>query len=176
MTIEFCLLVLIIILMYFRPSWLVNFSRTILGKLVFVILIIMCTVKNTMCGLLAALLLICLSESVIEGLPDDKSTKKCKTCGKKECINNEICPNCEWDDEDDEEGEGKCKKKDKKKDKKKNNKEEEEDDEEDEEEEDETGGKGSFRNIEAFTTSSNERIGFENYLRGKSSNTLCGSY
>ena len=101
MTIEFCLLVLIIILMYFRPSWLINFSRTILGKLVFVLLIIMCTVKNTMCGILAALLLICLSESVIEGLGGTKDTKTCKKCGgekqEKKC---KRCPNCKWDDKE----------------------------------------------------------------------------
>ena len=115
MTLETGLLILIIALMLIRPSWLIDFSRSLLGKLVLIALIVMCAMRKTMCGLLAALLLICLSENVTEGFKegatgdDDDDDTKCsslttsKACGKDD--------KCYWFSKNGKDGKdvGKCK-------------------------------------------------------------------
>ena len=76
MSLELVLLILVILVMFFKPVWLIRFGNSILGKLLLVMSIVLCTMQNTNCGLLAALLLVCLAEPLYEGFREGVETKE----------------------------------------------------------------------------------------------------
>ena len=73
---ELILLLLVVIIMYFHPIWLATFTKSILGRVVFIGLILLCAMKNKMCGILVALLFIFLGESVVEGYEVKKRKRR----------------------------------------------------------------------------------------------------
>jgi len=58
----------IILLLYIQPNFLVTFSNTLIGKAIFIALIILATLQNNICGLLLAVLFIILLEYNYEGM------------------------------------------------------------------------------------------------------------
>ena len=78
----------IILILYIKPSAIINFANTMFGKLVLTIITILVAMQNTICGLLMAFLLIILLEYTYEGFgafpqePDIKEKKKKKTTSK----------------------------------------------------------------------------------------------
>ena len=71
----------LILILYIKPSAIINFAITMVGKLVLTILTILVAMQNTICGLLMAFLLIILLEYTYEGfeeLMNDNGKKKLK--------------------------------------------------------------------------------------------------
>lgn len=73
--IDVILIVFILVVMYFNPTLLSQFSRTILGKIVFLALIVCASMHNKITGLILVLLLVSMSQNVVEGL-DTSDEKK----------------------------------------------------------------------------------------------------
>ena len=68
---ELLILPIVLLFIYFRPTFLVNFSSTFLGKLLMLILLILATLKNKWYGVSVAVLIIIITElGVIEGYDD----------------------------------------------------------------------------------------------------------
>ena len=68
---ELLILPIVLLFIYFRPTFLVNFSSTILGKLLMLGLIVLATLKNKWYGVSAAILSIIITEmGMIEGMDD----------------------------------------------------------------------------------------------------------
>ena len=66
---ELLILPIVLLFIYFRPTFLVNFSSTFLGKLLMLGLIILATLKNKWYGVSAAVLSIIITEmGMIEGM------------------------------------------------------------------------------------------------------------
>ena len=66
---ELLILPIVILFIYFRPRFLVNFSSTPLGKFLMLCLIVLATLKNKWYGLSAVVLSIIVTEmSIIEGM------------------------------------------------------------------------------------------------------------
>lgn len=66
---ELLILPIVLLFIYFRPSFLVNFSSTFLGKLLMLGLIVLATLKNKWYGVSAAVLSIIITEmGMIEGM------------------------------------------------------------------------------------------------------------
>ena len=70
------ILIVIILLLYIQPNFLINFSNTLIGKAIFITLIILTTLQHNTCGLLLAVLFIVLLEYNFEGLSKAKQVKK----------------------------------------------------------------------------------------------------
>ena len=69
---ELLILPIVLLFIYFRPTFLVNFSSTFLGKLIMLGLIVLATLKNKWYGVSAAVLMIIITElGVIEGMDND---------------------------------------------------------------------------------------------------------
>lgn len=60
----------LILILYIKPSAIINFANTMVGKLVLTILTILVAMQNTICGLLMAFLLIILLEYTYEGFEE----------------------------------------------------------------------------------------------------------
>ena len=74
----------LILILYIKPSAIINFANTMVGKLVLTILTILVAMQNTICGLLMAFLLIILLEYTYEGFEElnkkqDKKKKMTKS-------------------------------------------------------------------------------------------------
>jgi len=68
---ELLILPIVLLFIYFRPTFLVNFSSTFLGKLLMLGLIVLATLKNKWYGVSAAVLSIIITEmGMIEGMDD----------------------------------------------------------------------------------------------------------
>lgn len=68
---ELLILPIVLLFIYFRPTFLVNFSSTFLGKLLMLGLIVLATLKNKWYGVSAAVLIIIITEmGMIEGMDD----------------------------------------------------------------------------------------------------------
>jgi hypothetical protein len=68
---ELLILPIVLLFIYFRPRFLVNFSSTFLGKLLMLGLIVLATLKNKWYGVSAAVLSIIITEmGIIEGMDD----------------------------------------------------------------------------------------------------------
>ena len=66
---ELLILPIVLLFIYFRPTFLVNFSSTFLGKLLMLGLIVLATLKNKWYGVSAAVLSIIITEmGMIEGM------------------------------------------------------------------------------------------------------------
>lgn len=71
----------LILILYIKPSAIINFANTMFGKLVLTILTILVAMQNTISGLLMAFLLIIILEYTYEGfeeLMNDSVKKKVK--------------------------------------------------------------------------------------------------
>ena len=69
------ILIVIILLLYIQPNFLINFSNTLIGKAIFITLIILTTLQHNTCGLLLAVLFIILLEYNFEGLTKEQKKK-----------------------------------------------------------------------------------------------------
>lgn len=68
---ELLILPIVLLFIYFRPTFLVNFSSTFLGKVLMLGLIVLATLKNKWYGVSAAVLSIIITEmGMIEGMDD----------------------------------------------------------------------------------------------------------
>ena len=73
---ELLILPIVLLFIYFRPSFLVNFTSTFLGRLLMLILIILATLKNKWYGISIAILIIIITElGVIEGMNHEDNTE-----------------------------------------------------------------------------------------------------
>ena len=85
MKIEIITLVIVLVLLYTRPSALVRFSNTLLGKVLFVGAVIIASLVSPLAGLFFATLMIILMEQSYEGfkegLDDLAAPIKVKTVG-----------------------------------------------------------------------------------------------
>jgi len=64
--IDFSLLIILILIIYFRNNTLVSFFNSVLGRLILIILIIILSLRDTLWGLLALILLVVFRESYVE--------------------------------------------------------------------------------------------------------------
>ncbi len=83
-SVSIVIFICLILILYIKPSAIINFANTMFGKLVLTILTILVAMHNTICGLLMAFLLIILLEYTYEGFQDlnqkqDKKKKKVKS-------------------------------------------------------------------------------------------------
>ena len=74
--IEYALLLALVVVMYLNPRVLGKFSNSILGKIVLVAGVITLTHYNTMAGLLGALIIVALFQTVHEGLAQKDSAEQ----------------------------------------------------------------------------------------------------
>jgi hypothetical protein len=65
---EIILLVIVILLLYIQPYAIIRFSNTLLGRIVFIGLLILASLYSTISGLLIALLIVLFSEIIYEGM------------------------------------------------------------------------------------------------------------
>ena len=107
--VELILVAILLLFMYEKPRFLVDFANSTLGKVIMVIIVVMVAkTKGLVGGLLAALILVILLHSYKEGLvstPDDKKTSQVKKGGivarKKKsgdalkCTNDKDCGACQ---------------------------------------------------------------------------------
>ena len=84
-SVSIVIFICLILILYIKPSAIINFANTIFGKLVLTILTILVAMQNTICGLLMAFLLIILLEYTYEGFEDlnQKKDKKKKKVNSK---------------------------------------------------------------------------------------------
>ena len=85
----FIYIILLVLLIYIKPAILINFSNTMGGKLVLLVITILVAMKNTICGLLMAALLVLLLEYTYEGF---KSSNKKHKNPKKQKKQNKSKP------------------------------------------------------------------------------------
>ena len=91
--IDVILIIFILVVMYFDPTLLSNFSRTILGKIVFLALIVCTSMHNKITGLILVLLLVSMSQNVVEGLENSDSDSSSDSESKIQKIKDIIgCP------------------------------------------------------------------------------------
>ena len=93
-TVEFVVFMIIVLIIFGQPSGLMDLGNTTLGRAMLLSLIVVLSLKSQIGGLLGALLLIILSENVLEGMTsekekdedgkDKKDDKKDKKDGKKD--------------------------------------------------------------------------------------------
>ena len=87
-SVSIVIFICIILILYIKPSAIINFANTMFGKLVLTIITILVAMQNTICGLLMAFLLIILLEYTYEGfeklmVESDKKEKKKKMTKSK---------------------------------------------------------------------------------------------
>ena len=79
MNILFFAIILIILLLLVNPNSLKNFSHTMLGRLIFVFLIVVASCYKTYLGILLVLCLVILNQDqILEGMC---SPRNCEACG-----------------------------------------------------------------------------------------------
>ena len=83
-SVSIVIFICLILILYIKPSAIINFANTMFGKLVLTILTILVAMQNTICGLLMAFLLIILLEYTYEGFEElnKNQEKKKKTKSK----------------------------------------------------------------------------------------------
>ena len=83
-SVSIVIFICLILILYIKPSAIINFANTMVGKLVLTILTILVAMQNTICGLLMAFLLIILLEYTYEGFEElnKNQEKKKKTKSK----------------------------------------------------------------------------------------------
>ena len=84
-SVSIVIFICLILILYIKPSAIINFANTMFGKLVLTILTILVAMQNTTCGLLMAFLLIILLEYTYEGFQElnkKQDKKKKQTKGK----------------------------------------------------------------------------------------------
>ena len=94
--IEAIIFVIMVFIVIGRPEGLMTIGNTLIGRALMIALIVCLALKSTVGGLLGALLLVVVSESLIEGMETEKNGKG-KGKGKDE----------DEDDEEDEDAKGK---------------------------------------------------------------------
>ena len=67
-------LLVISFLLYTRPNVLVKFSKTIIGRIILIAVMIMATLRSTIHGILVALVIIIFAEHIYEGFTDDTTS------------------------------------------------------------------------------------------------------
>jgi hypothetical protein len=73
---DLTILLVISFLLFTRPTVLVNFSNTFIGKLVLLVILVVATLQSTISGLFIAILIIVLSETVYEGMENNEGGNK----------------------------------------------------------------------------------------------------
>lgn len=66
--IDLTILLVVSFLLFTRPTVLVNFSNTFIGKLILILILVATTLQSTISGIFVAILIIVLSETVYEGM------------------------------------------------------------------------------------------------------------
>ena len=72
---EVIIFVIMVLLVSTRPEGLMSIGSTIIGRAMILVLIVCLSLKSTIGGLLGALLLVVVSESLLEGMDVEKDTK-----------------------------------------------------------------------------------------------------
>ena len=99
--------VFMVLLVSTRPEGLMSIGSTIIGRAMILVLIVCLSLKSTIGGLLGALLLVVVSESILEGMEAEKETKedsgsdaKKKGSKKKAAASDQDSSDCDSDDDD----------------------------------------------------------------------------
>ena len=74
-TVEVIIFVIMVLLVSTRPEGLMSIGSTIIGRAMILVLIVCLSLKSTIGGLLGALLLVVVSESILEGMEGENDTK-----------------------------------------------------------------------------------------------------
>ena len=90
--IDFVLLAILILVIYIRNDTLVSFFNSILGRFILILLIISLSLRDTLWGLLALLLLIIFRESYVEGMQNISQTSSSTTTDESPEIESLIDP------------------------------------------------------------------------------------
>lgn len=72
--IDLIILLVVYFLLFTRPTVLVKFSNTFIGKLLLILILVATTLQSTISGIFVAILIIVLSESVYEGMENKEDT------------------------------------------------------------------------------------------------------
>lgn len=101
-TVEVIIFVIMVLLVSTRPEGFMSIGTTIIGRAMILVLIVCLSLKSTIGGLLGALLLVVVSESIIESMEGENETKGSETKKsnkkKKEAAHHDSSE-CESDDE-----------------------------------------------------------------------------
>lgn len=73
---DLTILLVISFLLFTRPTVLVKFSNTFIGKLVLLVILVVATLQSTISGLFIAILIIVFSETVYEGMENNEDGSK----------------------------------------------------------------------------------------------------
>ena len=101
-TVEVIIFVIMVLLVSTRPEGFMSIGTTIIGRAMILVLIVCLSLKSTIGGLLGALLLVVVSESIIESMEGENETKGSETKKsnkKKKETGHHDSSECESDDE-----------------------------------------------------------------------------
>ena len=162
--VELAYLLLLVTILILNPSFVSNFKKTVLGKLVLVLGVVYVALCNKIYGMVAAFLTVCLMQNMREGMVNNSEDDE-------DDEDDEEMDGEEMDGEDLKEGMGH-------QELENEEQEEEEEDEEvmdrerDEEEADDTEAFTLLSNNSSFHTSSMDRLAADEMLKSKPSNTF----
>lgn len=165
--VELAYLLLLLIALLLNPPAVSNFKKTVLGKMVLVVGVVMMALCNKVYGLIAAFLTVCLLQNVREGMTHKEGEEESE--GDEEGDEEE---DEEEDEQENDDGEKENMKHNMSQEKQEQEEEDEEHEEGEEEPAEENEGKEGFTlfsKSSAFQTSSMDRLAADEMLKSKPS-------